>query len=57
MLTYKITQVDAGCEGYYEASYRGSTITAETLEDVYYEILTMNFGVQFSYEFREKEGV
>ena len=57
MLTYKITQVDDGSEGYYEASYRGSTITADILEDVYYEILTMNFGVQFSYEFLGEEGV
>lgn len=55
MLTYKITQVDDGVEGYYEASHKGSTITADTLEDVFYEILTVNFGVQFTYEVREEE--
>lgn len=54
MLIYKIIQVDDGGEGYYEVSYKGSTITADTLEDVFYEILTVNFGVQFNYETREE---
>lgn len=55
MITYKITQFDDGSEGYYEANYRGSTIAAETLEQIYLEILMVNFGVQFRFEFKEKE--
>lgn len=55
MLTYTITQVDDGVEGYYEATLRGTTITEENLEDLYCQILRAQFGVEFKFEFREEE--
>ncbi len=53
MLTYPITQVDDGVEGYYEATLGGKTITEEHLEDLYRQILETQFDVQFKFEFRE----
>lgn len=54
MLTYKITQVDDGGDGYYEVSSKEATITANSLEAILIEIMETDFGVQFTHEFREE---